>query len=64
MTDDQLNDEQRAALEKFKTKYGKNWKLVLAEKWWTGADAAEPDGHLLRQIRNRLGPEWLASYDY
>ncbi len=25
-------------------------------------DTVEPNGHALRQIRNRFGPSWLAAY--
>jgi hypothetical protein len=54
--------EQLQALKAFAFKYGKQWKSHLAERWLDGRDAQEPDGHLLRQVRNRLGPRWLERY--
>ncbi len=32
-----------------------------ATLWESGRDALEADGALLRQVRNRLGPTWLAT---
>lgn len=58
---DKLNTEQRARIEEFKTYHGKKWKDVLAEMWWSGKDAQQADDHLLRQVRNQLGPQWLSS---
>lgn len=52
--------EQMEALRAFAKKYGKDWKQELCDKWMCGADANEPNGHLLRQVRNQLGPSWLA----
>lgn len=55
----QATSDQLAALQAFARKYGRNWKQVLRDKWFDGRDANEPDGYLLRQIRNQLGPTWL-----
>lgn len=60
---EELNDEQQAALLSFKEKYGRNWKSKLADKWFTGSDDKEPNGHLLRQIRNQKGASWLGNLD-
>ena len=54
--------EQLAALEAFAARHGRTWKDKLATMWWTGRDTNEPDGHLLRQVRNRLGPSWLVKF--
>jgi hypothetical protein len=57
--------EQLAAIEAFAAKYGSlrgGWKEHLLTVWMSGADAREPNGHLLRQLRNQFGPSWLASY--
>lgn len=54
--------EQLAALQAFAQKYGRNWKYKLVGAWCNGADAREPNGHLLRQVRNQLGPQWLANF--
>ncbi len=56
---DDLEPEQRAALIAFRDKYGRTWKTELNDRWLNGKDASEPNGHLLRQIRNRQGPTWL-----
>lgn len=58
---DTLTTEQRGALSAFAGKHGDRWKQRLLDAWMTGRDAAEPDGHALRQLRNRFGPSWLAS---
>lgn len=52
--------EQVYAIDAFKAKYGQYWKDELASKWWSGTDCDEPNGHLLRQVRNTLGPQWLS----
>jgi hypothetical protein len=54
--------EQREALRKFAEKYGRYWKDELRTQWLHGIDAHEPDGHLLRQVRNQCGPKWLANF--
>jgi hypothetical protein len=51
--------DQLAAVAAFATRYGRTWRADLAAAWLNGRDAAEPDGHLLRQVRNRFGPAWL-----
>jgi hypothetical protein len=55
--------EQVAALYDYAAKYGAQWKAKLANAWLNGSDAREPDGHLLRQMRNRGGPSWLKRVD-
>lgn len=53
--------EQLAAVQAFRAKHGRTWRADLLAAWLNGRDASEPDGHLLRQVRNQLGPRWLAS---
>jgi len=53
------NAEQLEAVKAFATKHGRTWKDKLLTAWMNGADAREPNGHLLRQVRNTLGPRWL-----
>jgi hypothetical protein len=48
-----------AAVAAFATRHGRSWRAELAAAWLSGRDANEPDGHLLRQVRNRFGPRWL-----
>jgi YD repeat-containing protein len=51
--------DQVAAVAAFATRHGRSWRAELAAAWLSGRDANEPDGHLLRQVRNRFGPRWL-----
>ena len=53
------NTEQQAAIEQFKAKYGPAWKDKLSQAWMAGWEHLEPNGHLLRQVRNNCGPSWL-----
>lgn len=51
--------DQLAAVAAFAARHGRTWRADLATAWGTGTDAAEPGGHLLRQVRNQHGPVWL-----
>jgi hypothetical protein len=53
--------EQLAAVAAYAARHGRTWRADLAAAWLTGRDAREPDGHLLRQVRNTCGPAWLAA---
>jgi hypothetical protein len=60
--------EQITALHTYATEYqkygGASWKEQLMDDWRTGKDvSAIPEGHLLRQLRNKGGPSWLSGYD-
>ena len=55
--------DQLAAVASFALRHGLAWKEALANAWWTGSDCREPDGHLLRQVRNQYGPAWLESVE-
>lgn len=57
----QPTSEQLEALQEFAAKYGRYWKDELRTQWLHGTDAHEPKGHLLRQVRNQLGPKWLTT---
>lgn len=52
--------EQLAAVKAFAARHGRYWKRALNNAWFNGSDAREPDGALLRQVRNQFGPSWLA----
>lgn len=54
-----LTAEQQSVIDAFAAKYGKSWKNALRTAWMNGSDTQEPDGHVLRQIRNTLGPKIL-----
>lgn len=59
---DDLTPEQCERLIGFRIYCGMRglpWKEELSHLWATGQDEGQRDGHLLRQIRNRLGPAWL-----
>lgn len=58
----QLTEEQDAAIQAYAEHYGKGWKKQLLDDWLTGKDASRPNGHLLRQVRNQFGPQWLEEY--
>lgn len=53
----------RNRVVKFAKDNGAEWKEELFQAWWDGTDANLPDGHLLRIARNRLGPEWLKTFN-
>lgn len=57
---DELTQEQREALARFKEKKGSYWKSRLVELWISGRDDRAPDGAVLRQVRNTLGLDGLA----
>ena len=54
--------EQLEALKSFAANHGRSWKRKLLNAWTSGADAREQNGHLLRQVRNQLGPIWLNKF--
>jgi hypothetical protein len=53
--------EQLAAVAAYAARHGRTWRADLGAAWSTGRDTREPDGHLLRQVRNTCGPAWLAT---
>lgn len=57
--DNQPTAEQINALQRFASQHGRTWKYKLLVAWHTGRDESMPDGALLRQVRNQLGPLWL-----
>jgi hypothetical protein len=54
--------EQLAAVRAYAARKGPHWKHKLMDAWLDGSDAYQPDGHLLRQVRNQLGSRWLAKF--
>ena len=57
-----LTQEQQDVIAEFANTHGRKWKSVLSKMWMNGSDANQPNGHVLRSIRNTLGPRWLKSY--
>lgn len=55
-----LSPEQRQALERFASRHGRTWKSKLRSLWTSGKDDRGPDGGLLRQVRNTVGPVGLS----
>lgn len=55
------NPAQLAALQRYANGHGRTWKSQLSQAWSLGRDECEPDGALLRQVRNVFGPGWLLS---
>lgn len=60
--EDDLNEEQRQAMESFMERHGRYWKKKLACCWFDNSDTHEPFGHCLRQIRNQFGYQWLYKF--
>ena len=54
-----MTAEQKAALRAYALRNGRFWKRHLWAAWINGADAREPEGAVLRQIRNAHGPSLL-----
>lgn len=54
-----LSSEQKAALRRFRETHGRTWKDTLRSMWSSGKDVTQPEGGLLRQIRNNYGPSRL-----
>ncbi len=57
-----LTHEQAKALLTFARRHGRNWKRKLADLWQSGRDSREPEGPLLRQIRNGGGHSLLVGF--
>lgn len=56
------NKEQYEALQKYASNHGRTWKMDLNLAWSNGHDCNELNGHLLRQVRNQFGPNWLVKF--
>jgi len=54
-----LPPEQKAALRAYALRHGRFWKRELRAAWMNGKDADEPEGAILRRIRNAHGPSLL-----
>ena len=54
-----LSPERKAALKAYAARNGPFWKRALWTAWLNGEDADEPEGPVLRQIRNACGPAIL-----
>ena len=63
MTD--ITTEELGALKEFAEKNGPDWKRALNDCWIKGSDVnAIEDGHLLRRVRNKIGPSGLADIEF
>ncbi len=60
--EESLTPEQANALLTFARRHGRYWKRKLAELWQSGRDSGEPEGPLLRQIRNGGGHSLLVGF--
>lgn len=54
-----MTPEQQGAVARFAKQHGRHWKSALRRTWERGV-TTDDDGALLRQVRNELGPKWLA----
>jgi hypothetical protein len=57
-----LTTEQQNALNNFAAKHGRTWRSKLRSMWFSGADANQPDGAYLRQVRNQQPPAFLDAF--
>lgn len=61
----ELTDDQRAAVVAFRDANGRDWKDKLGALWMNGSYSRRgidmDQAALLQQVRNQLGPEWLAN---
>lgn len=55
-----ITPDQSARLGAFAGEHGPRWRDELERLWATGGDCKLVDGHLLRQVRNQIGPLGLA----
>lgn len=62
MQNKQPTEPQMEAIKRFAETHGRTWKSRLIDAWISGRDARLPDGGLLRQVRNQLGPQWLRGF--
>jgi len=53
-------DEQLAALGAYAAWAGDDWKYRLTSDWVRAGSEWDGPYHLLHQLRNTLGPTWLA----
>jgi hypothetical protein len=61
----EITTEELGALKEFAKKYGPDWKRALNDCWIKGSDVnAIEDGHLLRRVRNKIGPSGLADIEF
>jgi hypothetical protein len=54
-----LSPELLDRLRRFAEGNGRTWRAKLREVWLRGDEARYPDSHLLRQLRNAVGPSGL-----
>ncbi len=54
-----MSPAQKEAVARFAKRHGRNWKSALRRRWLSDA-RVDGDDALLRQVRNDLGPAWLA----
>ena len=55
-----LSDEQTAALVRYTNQHGRCWKSALNNAWSTGIYSCGDNCSALQNVRNNLGPSWLA----
>lgn len=59
-----ISQEIMDRLKQYADEHGRNWKQKLRDQWFNGSDANEPNGHLLRQARNKIGPGALENVTF
>lgn len=56
------NAEQLEALKQYAAWAGSRWKASLRTDWFRAGSLWDGPYHLLHQLRNNLGPSWLAQF--
>ena len=52
-------DSQRAFLQDFANRHGRNWKMHLLAIWRDNMEHAHPYSDKLKAVRKQVGPEML-----
>ena len=60
MNEGEPTTEQLQAVINYARRWGKHWKERLIDEWMDGYGYGTQDSHLLQQVRNQFGPQWLA----
>jgi len=58
------NAEQLDALKQYAAWAGDNWKSKLSRDWMRAGSEWDGPYPLLQQVRNSLGPAWLAQFEF
>lgn len=57
-----LTAAERDALQDFARRYGRGWKNALRHLWLKDHFRLEPNGDILRALRDTRGAAWLSTF--